>query len=79
MRYRATIYVDIFTDSKEEAEDHVQEIVNKIPNSFNGSIERMPHGSKISFISDIEPTNNNGWFLSPKAGEWIDTLLCTPL
>ena len=49
MRYRATIAVDIFVDTKEEAEKRVQDIVLDLPNSFLMAISRLPHGSKISF------------------------------
>ena len=50
-RYRATIAVDIWADSKEEAEKKSFEIVLGIPNSFQMSVSRMPHGSKISLDS----------------------------
>ena len=49
MRYRATIAVDIWVDTKEEAEKRVQDIVLGLPNSFQMAISRLPHGSKISF------------------------------
>ena len=49
MRYRATIAVDVFVDTKEEAEKRVQDIVLGLPNSFSMAISRLPHGSKISF------------------------------
>ena len=51
-RYRATICVDVWTETKEDAEDEVQKIVENLPNSFKASVSRMPHGSKMSF-SDI--------------------------
>jgi hypothetical protein len=56
MRYRATICVDVWTDSKEEAEQRVQDIVLGLPNSFQIALSRMPHGSKISLVSE-EPTH----------------------
>ena len=56
MRYRATIGVDIFVDSKEEAEKMVENIVLGLPNSFQMALSRMPHGSKISLVSE-EPTH----------------------
>ena len=49
MRYRATICVDVWTDSKEEAEKEVEGIVLGLPNSFQIALSRLPHGSKISF------------------------------
>ena len=49
MRYRAEICVDVFADTKEEAEKRVQDIVLGLPNSFQIAINRLPHGSKISF------------------------------
>ena len=49
MRFRASIAVDVFVDTKEEAEKRVQDIVLGLPNSFLMAISRLPHGSKISF------------------------------
>ena len=48
MRYRGTIYLDVFADSKEEAEDKVAKAIKSLPNSFEGEISELPHGSKIS-------------------------------
>jgi len=56
MRYRATIGLDIFVDSKEEAEKIVEDVVLGLPNSFQMALSRMPHGSKISLVSE-EPTH----------------------
>ena len=52
MRFRASIAVDIFADTKEEAEKRVQDIVLGLPNSFSMAISRLPHGSKISLVSE---------------------------
>ena len=52
MRYRATIAVDIFADTKEEAEKRVQDIVLGLPDSFSMAISRLPHGSKISLVEE---------------------------
>ena len=52
MRYRATIAVDIFADTKEEAEKRVQDIVLGLPNSFQIAISRLPPGSKISLVEE---------------------------
>ena len=52
MRYRASIAVDIFADTKEEAEKRVQDIVLGLPNSFSMAINRLPHGSKISLVKE---------------------------
>ena len=49
MRYRATIAVDVWADTKEEAEKRVQDIVLGLPDSLLMAINRLPHGSKISF------------------------------
>lgn len=49
MRYRATICVDVWADTKEEAEKEVENIVLGLSNSFQMALSRMPHGSKISF------------------------------
>ena len=46
MRYRATIMVDVWADSKEEAEEQALDIVGNIPNAFHAVTSRMPHGSK---------------------------------
>ena len=56
MRYRGEIAVDIWADTKEEAEKRVQDIVLGLPNSFQMAISRLPHGSKISLVSE-EPTH----------------------
>ena len=47
-RYRSTILVDIWADSKEEAEDKSLDIVLGIPNSLQADISIMPHGSEFS-------------------------------
>ena len=52
MRYRAEICVDVFADTKEEAEKRVQDIVLGLPNSFSMAINRLPHGSKISLVEE---------------------------
>ena len=52
MRFRASIAVDIFVDTKEEAEKRVQDIVLGLPNSFSMAISRLPHGSKISLVEE---------------------------
>ena len=52
MRYRATIFVDVWADSKEEAEMKVDILVLGLPNSFTGALSRMPHGSKISLVKE---------------------------
>ena len=52
MRYRATIFVDVWADTKEEAEKRVEEIVLGLPNSFSMAISRLPHGSKISLVEE---------------------------
>ena len=52
MRYRATICVDVWTDSKEEAEKEVEDIVLGLPNSFQIALSRLPHGSKISLVKE---------------------------
>ena len=52
MRFRASIAVDIFVDTKEEAEKRVQDIVLGLPNSFLMALSRLPHGSKISLVKE---------------------------
>ena len=52
MRFPASIAVDIFVDTKEEAEKRVQDIVLGLPNSFQVAISRLPHGSKISLVEE---------------------------
>ena len=52
MRYRAIIAVDIFVDTKEEAEKRVQDIVLGLPDSLLMAINRLPHGSKISLVEE---------------------------
>ena len=52
MRYRATICVDLWCDSKEEAEKKSMDIVLGLPNSFQIALSLMPHGSDISLFAD---------------------------
>ena len=52
MRYRATIGVDIFAESKEEAEKKVEGIILDLPNSLLIALSRLPHGSKISLVEE---------------------------
>ena len=52
MRFRASIAVDIFVDTKEEAEKRVQDIVLGLPDSFLMTLSRLPHGSKISLVEE---------------------------
>ena len=47
-RYRAKIYVDVWADTKEEAEMQVDIIALSLPNSFQDTLIRLPHGSEIS-------------------------------
>ena len=51
MRYRATIYVDLWHDSGEEASKELEKIVKSIPNSFSDGLSALPHGSEISLVS----------------------------
>ena len=55
MRYRSTICVDIWADTKEEAEEKSMDIVLDIPNSFQVAISRIPHGSEVS-LDTKEPS-----------------------
>ena len=48
VRYRAEICLDIYADSKLEAEKKLDEIVLGLPNSFQVALNRLPHGSGIS-------------------------------
>ena len=52
MRYRATIGVDIWTDTKDEAEKEVEGIILGLPNSLLIALSRLPHGSKISLVEE---------------------------
>ena len=63
MRYRATICLDTWADSKEEAEKQVFDIVLGIPNAFQIALSRMPHGSDISLVQESDPTDS---LLSPR-------------
>tara|TARA_Y100000310_G_scaffold303052_1_gene341021 strand:- start:309 stop:470 length:162 start_codon:yes stop_codon:yes gene_type:complete len=51
MRYRATIYVDLWSESSEEASKELEKIVKSVPNSFSDGLSALPHGSKISLVS----------------------------
>ena len=52
MRYRATICIDGWADSKEEAEMLVDIHVLSLPNAFQVALSRMPHGSDISLTKE---------------------------
>ena len=47
-RYRSTIMVDVWAESKEEAEEKSLDIVLGLPNSFQVALSIMPHGSEVS-------------------------------
>ena len=51
MRYRATIFIDLWHDSKEDAEEEAEKIVKSIPNAFSDGLSALPHGSEISLES----------------------------
>ena len=50
MRYRATIYLDIWKETGEEASKVLDKIVKSVPNAFRDGLVPMPHGSKISLV-----------------------------
>ena len=52
MRYRLTLMVDIWADTKEGAEKQAEGIVLGIPNSFQTDVSELPHGSEISLIKE---------------------------
>ena len=56
-RYRSTIMVDIWADTKEEAEKMSMDIVLGLPNSFQDTLIEHPHGSKVSLVSE-EPNSS---------------------
>ena len=51
-RYRATIYVDLWADSPQDASDELSGIIKEIPNSFSDGFTELPHGSNISLIDN---------------------------
>ena len=59
MRYQAMIAVRVWADSREEAEKQVDDLVLGIPNSFQISLSRLPHGSKISLVKESDPTDQS--------------------
>ena len=52
MRYRATIYIDLWHDSSKGASKELEKIVKSIPNSFSDGLSALPHGSEISFVQE---------------------------
>tara|TARA_Y100000310_G_scaffold124006_1_gene122751 strand:+ start:412 stop:579 length:168 start_codon:yes stop_codon:yes gene_type:complete len=52
MRYRATIYVDIWAEEGRIAGKKLEKIVKSIPNSFSDGLSPLPHGSDISLIQE---------------------------
>tara|TARA_Y100000310_G_scaffold325345_1_gene388674 strand:- start:1683 stop:1892 length:210 start_codon:yes stop_codon:yes gene_type:complete len=59
MRYRSTICIDVWADSKEEAGKQVDRIVLGLPNAFQIALSRMPHGSKVSLIEENLPNSDS--------------------
>ena len=57
MRYRATIYVDLWHDEPGGASKELERIVKSIPNSFSDGLSELPHGSKISLIQENPDSN----------------------
>ena len=64
MRYRGTIYVDVWGKDKQDAEKQFMQIVLGIKNAVPDELVRMPHGSEISLVQESDPTD---LLLSPKA------------
>ena len=52
VRYRLTLMVDLWADTKEGAEKQAEGIVLGIPNSFQTDVSELPHGSEISLIKE---------------------------
>lgn len=48
MRYRATIMVDIHEEDLDTAQEKLDKIIGDLSNSFQVSIEKLPHGSDVS-------------------------------
>ena len=48
MRYRANIVVDIFEEDLDAAQEKLDKIIGDLSNSFQVSIEKLPHGSDVS-------------------------------
>ena len=69
MRYRATICIDVWADSKEEAEMLVDIHVLGIPNAFQIALSRMPHGSEISLVKENDPTDQS--LISKSRGDGV--------
>ena len=51
-RYRATIYVDLWSDSPEKASRELAKLIKSIPNSFTDGLSELKHGSEISWDTD---------------------------
>ena len=51
-RYRATIYVDLWADSPQDASDELSGILKETPNSFSDGLTELPHGSEESLIDE---------------------------
>tara|TARA_Y100000310_G_scaffold107691_1_gene106093 strand:- start:675 stop:884 length:210 start_codon:yes stop_codon:yes gene_type:complete len=58
MRYRGTICVDVWADTKEEAEMLMDIHVLGLPNAFQIALSRMPHGSEISLVQENLPNSS---------------------
>ena len=51
-RYRATIYVDLWSDSPEKASRELAKLIKSIPNSFTDGLSELKHGSEVSLNTD---------------------------
>ena len=69
MRYRATICIDVWADSKEEAEMLVDIHVLGIPNAFQIALSWMPHGAEISLVKEHDPTDQS--LISKSRGDGV--------
>ena len=52
MRYRATIYVDLWAGEGKAASKKLEKIVKSIPNSFSDGLVPLKHGSEISLVQE---------------------------
>lgn len=59
MRYRGTIYIDVYADSRDEAENELSEIVLGLKGSFLGEVIPAPHGSKLNLIGEAAPGSHS--------------------
>jgi len=71
MRYRGTIYIDVYAENRADAEDELLKIVLGLKGSFMGDVSPLPHGSSLNLQ---EKTASSGDSLISGEGNSLKSL-----